>query len=159
MPLVIGESRRGQSCYGPMVAGVVLLLWAVNATAQCSATTLGVAFGTVDPFSGSAVDSTGSVTVNCLVSVGYSVSLSTGASNSYSPRTLVDGAKKLNYNLFLNAARSTIWGNGSSGTSTLSSSIGLLLLPNTHTIYGRIPGGQNPASGGYADTVTVTVTF
>lgn len=140
-------------------AGALLLLCSLKVTAQCSASTIGVAFGTIDPFSASTVDSTGTITVTCLVVNSYSVSLSTGASGTYSPRTLVSGANTLNYNLFLNSARSTIWGDGTGGTSLVSGSIGLLLLPNNHTIYGRIPGGQNLASGSYSDTITVTVTY
>lgn len=140
------------------LAGVLLACLALPANAQCSATTLGVAFGGYDPFSGAAVDSAGTVTVTCLLNIGYSVSLSRGSSASYSPRTLVNGGNALDYNLFLDAARSTIWGDGTGGTSIVSDSIALL-LPNDHTIYGRIPGAQNPAAGSYADTITVTVTY
>lgn len=142
-----------------VLAGVLLACLALPANAQCSATTLGVAFGGYDPFSGASVDSTGTVTVTCLVINSYSVALSRGSSGSYSPRTLVSGGNALDYNLFLNSSRSTIWGDGTGGTGVISGSIGLLLLPNNHTIYGRIPGGQNPAAGSYADTITVTVTY
>lgn len=142
-----------------VLAGVLLACLALPANAQCSATTLGVAFGGYDPFSGASVDSTGTVTVTCLVVNSYTIALSAGGSGSYTPRTLVNGGNILDYNLFVDAARSTIWGDGTGGTSISSGSIGILLLPNDHTIYGRIPGGQNPAAGSYSDTITVTVTY
>lgn len=156
---IMHSGQRARSLWKIALFCGLLLGWSVPAAAQCSATTLGVAFGTYEPFSGSAVDSTGSIEVSCLVSLGYTVSLSTGSGGSYNPRALSSGGNTLNYNLFLDSARSTIWGDGSSGTSVASGEISVLLFPVSHTVYGRIPGGQNPVVGSYADTITVTVTF
>ena len=96
------------------------------------------------------------------------VSLSTGVSGTYAPRQMANGANRLNYNLYTDAARSIVWGNGTAGTSTVSAlalqSNGSFLNPNASrgyslTAYGRIPAGLSVPSGSYSDTITVTITF
>jgi spore coat protein U-like protein len=68
------------------------------------------------------------------------------------------GAAALSYNLYLDAARISVWGDGSGGTSTygpLQPAEGSTSIP----IYGRAPGGQNASPGNYSDTVVVTLVF
>jgi spore coat protein U-like protein len=66
------------------------------------------------------------------------------------------GTGRLGYDLYTNAGRSTVWGctttNDVDVTSTSSAA-------NVMTVYGRIPAGQDVATGSYSDTVVVTVTF
>lgn len=129
-----------------------------SAGVTLSATT--VNFGNYFPIDSSPDDSTGTITLTCSgAPVRTPVfSLSTGVSGTYVPRTLVNGSNTLDYNLYLDAARTQIFGDGSSGTVTYTG-------PNCHnssyqfTIYGRIPAGQNLASGVYADSITVTATY
>jgi spore coat protein U-like protein len=64
----------------------------------------------------------------------------------------------LQYNLYLDAARTAIWGDGTGGTqsyTTASPPSGTQVV----TIYGRIVAGQDVAAGGFADTVTAIVNF
>jgi spore coat protein U-like protein len=62
----------------------------------------------------------------------------------------------LNYLLFSDPARTINWGN-TAGTDTVSGvGNGAVEIVN---VYGRIPASQTPAVGGYADTITATVTF
>ena len=62
----------------------------------------------------------------------------------------------LNYQLFADPARTINWGN-TAGTDTVSGvGNGAVEIVN---VYGRIPASQSPAVGGYADTITATVTF
>ncbi len=133
--------------------------WALPAAASCSVSATNLAFGDYDSLGGLPVDSVGSVTVSCILSLGYNIELSQGGAGSFDPRTLISGANTLDYNLFTDATYLTIWGDGSASTAVVSGSVGLLLLPVVHTVYGRIPGGQNVAAGSYADTITVTVVF
>jgi spore coat protein U-like protein len=96
------------------------------------------------------------------------ISLSPGLAASYAPRKMASGASRLNYNLFTNAARTVVWGNGSGSTVTVPAYLAAVTLngnqtlafnnPNL-TIFGRIPAGQTAATGLYADTITVTLTF
>ena len=146
------------------------LCWAVATPAHallesCTAVALPVAFGGYNPLSLSATDTTGQVTVTCVgvisLAVNYTISLSTGLANSYAPRKMAFGSSRLNYNLYTNNARTTVWGNGSNGTGTVSDGYGLalLLVVRDYTIYGRLPAQQNVEAGVYADTITVSINY
>jgi len=91
--------------------------------------------------------------------VNYRITLSAGQ-GSLGARILANGANSLNYNLFIDSARSQIWGDGTADSSfiavnlTCSSS-----YSETHTIYGRIFPAPNGVPGSYSDPViTVTLT-
>ncbi len=97
--------------------------------ATCSVAATGVNFGAYDISLAAPDDSTGDVTVTCsyvppggATDVNLQASLSPGISGSYSPRQMASGPARLNYNLFLDAARSSIWGNGLSGTGIATAS-------------------------------------
>lgn len=145
-------------------AGLVLLAPAkASAVMTCSmGSATAVAFGSYDIFSGSPVDSTGTISYLCS-DVGAAdsiiIHLSRGSSATYSPRTLVSGLYELSYNLYLEASRSSIWGDGTSGTSEYGPFIPLDGVSTDVTIYGRIPAGQNAHVGTYSDTVVVTLVF
>ena len=124
--------------------------------AACTVSTTGLNFGNYDVFSTLNDDITGTVAVNCPSGTAYSISLSSGF-GTFASRTMTSGTNLLNYNLYLDATRLTIWGDGSAGTGTVSgtgtgSAVG-------STVYGRIPWGQNAFVGSYSDVVIVTVTF
>lgn len=142
-----------------------LALIAPRADALCLGvvvTATSVLFGTYSPFSGSAVDSTGAVAVTCTIGLGvsYTIKLGSGGSGTYSPRRLSSGASTINYNLYTSAARTTVWGDGSGSTGTISFSTLLEVIGlRRYTVYGRIPASQNVAAGAYADSVVVTVEY
>lgn len=156
--------------------GVVILInlfyinsaYAVCTGIACSCLVVAtpVLFGIYDPQSGSAVTSNGSLTVTCTAiavgfNVSYVISLSAGDAGSFSPRTMTGGSAPLNYNLYTTAGLTTIWGDGTSGTGTVSDSYTALILPaiRIYTIYGNLPALQNVIAGSYSDTITVTVTY
>lgn len=129
-----------------------------NVTVNCKVTGTTLAFGAYDPTSATDLDGTSTLTVKCTKgAVVASVQLDKGANaGAGTQRQLLAGADKLSYNLFTDAARSLAWtaattGNGftSAGPST----------PNTLTVYGRIPLGQDVPVGNYTDSVTATVNF
>lgn len=133
---------------------------------SCSVSATAVNFGTYNPLSGSAAQSTGTVTVDCQVLlvglfVSWTVTLSSGASGSYVARQLQSGANALSYNLYTNAARTSVWGDGSNGTSVISANPFLVVGSNTvnYTVYGSIPAAQDRPAGSYTDTLTVTMTY
>jgi spore coat protein U-like protein len=131
--------------------------------ATCSiGAVVGVAFGSYDVFSSSAVDSAGSLTYRCDDVAALDtimIHLSRGSSASFQPRTLIQGAHQLQYNLYLEPSRSTVWGDGSSGTGQY----GPTLPPNGSNVllnvYGRMPSRQNVHVGSYSDTVVVSIVF
>ena len=131
-----------------------LLLVAPALWAECTVSAQSVVFGNYDVFSVQSLDGAGNISVNCSPGASYTLGLSTGG-GSYSQRELAGGAQILYYNLYTSASRSVVWGDGSGGTATVSGSG----ESANHTVYGRIPAGQNLPVGSYGDTIIVTVTF
>jgi spore coat protein U-like protein len=66
------------------------------------------------------------------------------------------GPSQLDYQLFTNPARTNVWGNNVGSDTVSGTGNG---LPQTLDVYGRIPAGQSVRDGGYADTITATITF
>jgi spore coat protein U-like protein len=133
-------------------------LWALACTSAqaCSVNATGFQFGTIDPLVATDHDSTSTVTVTCPSLTSYSVALSTG-SGTFSQRQMTSGANTLNYNLYADAGRTSIWGDGSGSSLTVSGS-----ADNTgtdHTVYGRSPHQPAAVPGTYSDSIVVTVTF
>lgn len=144
-----------------IVVGTALLV-SSEAQAACTISTTNVAFGSYNVFDATPTDTTGGITIKCSILeallVNITVSLSQGASGTYSPRTMRRGSEPLPYNLFLDANRTSIWGNGSGGTSQYTAPRGLWTTQNA-TIYARIPAGADVSPGTYTDTVVATVNF
>jgi len=183
-------------------------LWVPRAqatTCTVSTASAGVAFGSYIPTSGSANTANGTLSLTCTpdctsplpvtlcvsalgVVLGYngvnaSIALSIGGGTSYTARLLRSGTNTLGYNLYSNSGYTTIFGNGSGGSSVVTYCFtggtvlscsgatyvgapasglgGLAGTPQTQLIpiYGRIPASQDAAVGSYSDTLTVTVTF
>ncbi len=138
----------------------------IGLNCTCSISATAVAFGNYAPLSGSAVTTSGTVSVTCSaliagLDVSYVVTLNTGNAGSYTPRAMSFSSNQLQYNLFTDALHTIIWGDGSSGTSSVSDSYILNLLSTTrnYTVYGQIPASQNVAVGAYTDSIIATVTF
>lgn len=137
--------------------------------ATCTVSASSTSFGNYSPFDVAPLDGIGNVQVTCRGLLGlvdllvfYDIGLSTGASGSYAARSLSSGAYALSYNLYTNAARTTVWGDGSGGSALVSGSHLLIILVDTvrdYPVYGRILAGQNVAPGAYADTILVTVNY
>ena len=142
-----------------MVTMCLLATSTADAAPSCTISTTSVNFGSYNVFTGSATDSTGTITLDCNGGAhDIIVTLSKGASASFNPRTMLKGSEALSYNLYRDAARTTIWGDGSGGTSTYTSAN----PPNTPfnlTVYGRVPAGQDVSAGVYSDTVSAVINF
>lgn len=133
---------------------LLLLLLPTGVHAACTVNVTGVAFSNYDIFAVADSLSTGTVDVRCNPTTNYTVTLSTG-SGTYASRKMTKGASQLLYNLYTDASRVTIWGDGTAGTSTVQDHSN----KKTYTIYGKVPARQNPAMGAHSDTIVVTVTF
>ena len=125
----------------------------VSITCSISGTTL--AFGT---YTGAQVDSTSSLSVTCTNTTPYTIGLDAGTNPgaTVTTRAMQGGGGTLSYALYSDSGRTANWGNtpptdtvGSTGTGSAQS----------FTVYGRLPGGQNPPGGSYTDTITATVTY
>ncbi|HJT21534.1 MAG TPA: spore coat U domain-containing protein [Nitrospira sp.] len=134
----------------------------VRAAVDCNISTVGVSFGSYNVFSAAVLTSTGNVSIRC-TGIGAGVSpvsvfLNPGLGGSFQPRTMIHGADKLNYNLYLDSAGVQIWGDGTSGTQTYNT----LMLNNRTvniTVFGRIPPSQDVSTGSYTDTIVATINF
>jgi spore coat protein U-like protein len=116
----------------------------------------GIAFGTYNPFSATALDAAGTISFSCLPSIIAVVTLSRGSASTFAPREMRQGAEVLQYNLYQDASRTVIWGDGTGGTSSYTA---LFLLSDSRPIYGRIFPRQSAAAGSYSDTVVITINF
>ena len=155
-------TRFGRLVFRTLLVAAVALVCArrAEAAASCTISVNGVSFGAYDVFSATALDSTGTVTISCRGNaINVSVTLSKGAANSFSPRAMSSGADTLTYNLFTDAARSTIWGDGTGGTSTYTNAGPANNTNIAITVYARISSGQDVRAGSYSDTVTAIVNF
>jgi len=153
------------------VLAALVLAPCVAPAADCTASATSVGFGIYDAAIATPADSTGSLTVSCTYTGGgvrdvpYVVTL--GSANSPSPATrwLATGSFRLYYNLYRDAARVEIWGDGTAGSFVVSGSVrpgpgvGNETRSNTYTVYGRVPPLQDAGVGNYADTIFVTLTF
>lgn len=119
----------------------------------------GVAFGAYNPVglqASAPLDATGRLGYSCGTGARPLVSLSAGGSGSFAPRAMRSGGSTLSYNLYRDAARTQVWGDGTSGTSTVLGPPG---KRQTLVIYGRVPPALVAPPGAYADTVVATFNF
>jgi len=163
---LLGAALAGCLFAGQANAGTATANLSVTATvsASCSISTTPLAFGAYDPVGANAatpLDATGGVVVTCTngssttVTLGQGLNANTGSSDTTPLRRMVSGANFLSYTLYQNAGHTTVWGN-TAGTGAAHTGSG---TATTVPVYGRIPAGQNVATGSYADTVVATVTF
>ncbi|GAB3394946.1 spore coat U domain-containing protein [Azotobacter armeniacus] len=128
----------------------------VVAFSACNVQAQSVAYGNYDVFDTAPLDGVGNVQVSCEDGLfSYTISLSSG-SGSYSERQMTSAGHVLVYNLYSDASRNSIWGDGSGGTSQVGGSTSGTV---DHTIYGRIPAQQNASVGIYTDSIIVTLDF
>ena len=131
-----------------------------NVVAQCSISAANLGFDAVDPLGGN-VDASSALTVKCTKNSAYTVGLDAGVTvgATIAARKMANGADIMNYNLYTDAARASVWGNT---TGTWASGTGAGMgTAQTLTVYGRVPTGQtNLAVGNYTETtITATVTY
>lgn len=126
-------------------------------------------FGNYNPLtfpgimSSSDVLATSTVTVNCSAqtqAINYTLQLSAGYSNNTAARSMAGtgGGDDMRYNLYTNASYTTIWGD--TAGNIVSGSLGPAGGSRTHTVYGRIPGGQSTLRAGhYSDLLLMTLEY
>ncbi|AEB58740.1 Csu type fimbrial protein [Ectopseudomonas mendocina] len=104
----------------------------------------------------------GSIVLQCSPGTAVSISLNAGlnASSVGGGRYLARGAERLRYQLYQDAARSLIWGDGSNGGTRLSVNFPVGSATQTYTVYARLFAvSPLPSAGIYTDTITVTVSY
>ncbi|MES2683205.1 MAG: spore coat U domain-containing protein [Pseudomonadota bacterium] len=117
-------------------------------------------FGTYFALSGD-VDRQGNLSFTCLPTglelfVSYTLQISAGLSTNQLERRMYMGASSLRYNLFKDAARTQVFGDGNAGTGIVAATCATLC---TVPVYGRLYGAQSGTAGGYSDSVTISINF
>ncbi|RAZ84152.1 spore coat U domain-containing protein [Mesorhizobium hawassense] len=104
------------------------------------------------------VDQTSTLQVQCTNTTPYNIGLNagTGSGATVATRKMTNGASTINYTLYSDSGRTTVWGN-TVGTDTVSATGNG--SAQSFTVYGRVPSQTTPAPAVYTDTVTVTVTY
>ncbi len=148
------------------LGAVLLLLGSGTAEAElgnCSISTTPVAFGTYNVFDAGPLDSTGNIHITCTGKLpAVSVWLSKGSGPSTTQRQMVYwhptlGQSQLDYNLYLDAAHTQVWGDPDPYCFSTSDKIPFAEL--SLDIYGRVRQEQDVPAGSYTDTVTVSINF
>jgi len=129
------------------------------ALAICTITATNVNFGNYDVFSATALDTTSTITYRCGTESNISVMLNTGSSGTFNPRTMRKTGEVLNYNLYRNAARTNIWGDGTGGSTYYTRANPPNNTNVVLTVYARVPALQDVSGGTYTDTITATINF
>ncbi len=95
----------GVGVVGIMLCGAANSAWAIT----CTITAQGVVFGNYDVFNAANLDGTGNVAITCDLISAYSLALSP-RTGTFAVRNMASGSNRLNYNLYTDATRTTIWG-------------------------------------------------
>ena len=130
----------------------------------CTFSITDINFGSISLATGTNFDTTGTLTINCTGGTSKStarvcpnLNAGSGGTTTGDPRFLLNGATQLNYNLYSNSARTTVWGSYLWGFSYTPPTIDISLngagKGNTSsTIFARIPSGQAKPPGTYTST-------
>jgi spore coat protein U-like protein len=130
------------------------------AEAACTISTTAISFGTYNVFQGAPTDAAGQVTFRCTTfELVVRIDLDRGGAPSFNPRQMRQSSEILSYNLYRDASRSTIWGDGTGGTQNFSQFFVFANQNINVPVYGRIPASQDVSAGLYTNTVTATINF
>jgi len=131
----------------------------VSATVQsaCHVSATMLNFGSVG-FLASNVDATSTVMTTCTSGTAYNIGLNAGNGTgaTVAIRKMTNGANTVNYSLYSNITRSTVWGNTVNTDTASGTGSG---LGQNFTVYGRIPPQTTPKPTTYTDTIVTTVTY
>jgi len=134
----------------------------------CTIETRPLSFGTYGPSDPAPTDAQAQIVYACGVhtvgrlqgrtATNIRIEISRGEAGSFD-RAMTSGTARLSYNIFLDAQRQTVWGNGSGGTQYFTDVQPPNQQPITLYAYGRIPALQNVPQGEYADSLQVVILF
>ncbi|WP_199100214.1 spore coat U domain-containing protein [Dyella sp. ASV21] len=150
-----------ESCPLVSPSQTLMLDFNVRATVQknCTVTASDMDFSAAGPLS-RPLYAQGSVRLQCTQNSAYAVALSGGVvSNNPLDRQLRrrGDSETMHYQLYADAARQRIWGDGAAGTASVAG-VGTGAIQE-HVVYGMVPAQVTPSPGEYSDSVIVTVTF
>jgi spore coat protein U-like protein len=126
-------------------------------TKACTIQPATLAFGSYDPLGANATtprDAQGTIQIACTGTTAYAVGLGLGSNAAGAVRQMASGASRLAYELYSDAARTTVWSPTAVVGGTAPST-----APIPLPVYGRILPGQMVPAGAYQDVVVSTINF
>lgn len=154
------RAERGKRCplrgsfTWALLLALTLLPQPTTAAPGCKVTvSADLTFGSYDVYSPAPLTTTGRVRLSCPASTNPQITLSSGGSASFVWRELRSTTGALRYNVYMDAAMSLVWGDGTDGSSVFTAPSGKEQV----VLYGRIPAGQDPTAGDYADSLQLTL--
>jgi spore coat protein U-like protein len=107
----------------------------------------------------SALQTTGAITTQCTNGDAFRIALSSGSSGNVAARQMQrsGGGGAVNYQLYLDPAYGTPWGDGTNGTS-MATGTGSG-TQQVISVYGQVPPQSTPVPGNYSDMITATISF
>ncbi|WP_277185217.1 spore coat U domain-containing protein [Caballeronia sp. BR00000012568055] len=137
----------------PLLTGSFSFPVTASVVNDCSIYAANIDFGTQGLLK-TTLSAAGGVTVTCTNTAAYTISLSGGATRNM---TRTGGTEQIAYGLYTTSSYSTPWGDGTSGTTTVSGTGNG--SAQTIPVYARVLPQVTPPPGSYSDTVIATVTF
>jgi spore coat protein U-like protein len=158
MGLLAGALCAAPAAQAATATGTLTVTATVASTCIVIATT--IAFGSVSSaaIQSANVDATGTVSVNCTTGTTYAVALDKGGGTgaTTASRKMTSGANLLNYTVYSDTARTTVWADVSPTSTVAGTGSG---AAQTIQAYGRIFSGQTVPAATYTDVINVTVTY
>jgi spore coat protein U-like protein len=146
------------STLSPRVQSVPFVVRTTN-NSTCAVTTTNLDFGAQTSLA-SAMLATNSIYITCTPGTAYTIGMSNGTSGATSPalRKMTNATTTdfVGYGIYLDAARTQVWGNGVTGAMPSTTGNG---LAQSFTGYGLVPAQATPTPLDYTDTVIVTITY
>ena len=155
MPHALAPSRTHVAIQALVSLSLLMPATRIEAARTCTITVSGLAFGSYIPARPTPLDSAASIQVTCVGDPdpgqnGYTISIDGGSSGTAASRYMVSGVNTLSYNLFQDAAFTTVWGDGISGgsplTQNLPGAMGIFMLSMAAPVCrsGRILSNATP---------------
>ena len=149
---------------GGAYAATATTTFGVSATvlSNCTVAATALNFGNYTPGTGPLAVST-PISVRCTRGTPFTVALNGGttAGGTISQRLMTNGTDTLQYNLYTSVALATIFGDGTTGATSVGTGAGLASAV-TVNVFGQLPdnaANQGVSTGAYTDTINVTVTY
>lgn len=137
------------------VGGALLALTVSQTHAQCAVDVQPMRFGVLPDLSRRNANAEGGVVVHCDSPRGVRIAVGYGEHTLMPPqRRLAGAADAMSYQIYSDAARTRVWGDGQ-GVAPDVAAVSGTLVP----MYGRIPQGQRPTPGTYTDIIEITVSW
>jgi len=127
---------------------------------MCEVAATPVAFGMYDPLRHKEAATVGMLRYRCSgTHKRLTIGLTTGESGSFRMRRMGRGSKAIVYNLYLDAAGTQVWGDGTGGSQAYIVNSPADGNEVSIPVYGRLFGDQNASAGNYQDNVSVVVSY